>query len=198
VTATAAGIATPANFTLTNTKGPLTVKVSAGNKQHTTVNTPYTSNLQARVTDSHGKPVANIMVVFELPGTGASGTFASSAAVLTNASGVAMAPTLTANAIAGKFSVSAWVTGIATPATFTLTNTAAAAAARTFFGTSHGAKLENGPLESQVVDTFNNPAAAGTNANAVAAGASAKTGRKLMALFGWLVQYEGRYWSDFE
>src|SRR6202042_1793345 len=44
------------------------------------------------------------------------------------AGGVAMAPALTANGVAGSYTVTATVTGVATGASFALTNTAGAAA----------------------------------------------------------------------
>ena len=66
-------------------------------------------------------------MTFTAPASGSSATFSgsSSATALTNASGVAMAPTLTANGQAGGYTVTASVAGVATPASFSLTNTAA-------------------------------------------------------------------------
>jgi predicted outer membrane repeat protein len=122
VTATAAGVASPADFALTNTAIPATIRPIAGTPQIATVNTAYQKAMQARVTDSHGKPVVGITVVFELP-AGPSGTFAGSADVVTNSTGIAIAPALTANTVAGAFTVDAWVAGINTPAAFTLRNT---------------------------------------------------------------------------
>ena len=54
--------------------------------------------------------------------SGASGTFASSPSmpILTNASGIATAPTLTANGVAGTFTVTASVNALSV--TFNLTN----------------------------------------------------------------------------
>jgi hypothetical protein len=43
---------------------------------------------------------------------------------VTNSSGVATAPTLTANGTTGSYTVTASAPGVATPASFTLTNTA--------------------------------------------------------------------------
>jgi adhesin/invasin len=185
VTATVAGITNPANFTLTNTIVPAAIKTFAGTPQHTTVNTAYASVLKARVTDSHGKPVAGITVVFELP-AGASGTFAGSATVVTDANGVATAPALTANTTAGTFIVNAWVAGVATPAKFTLTNTAGAAASvKTFLGTPQSAKLGKTyaqHLEAEVLDAFGNPVS-GVKVifTAPASGASGSFSRKTTA-----------------
>ncbi len=103
------------------------IRTLGGTSQHATADTPFATPLQARVTDSHGRPVAGISVVFELP-SGASGTFAGSAAMVTNANGVATARVVTPNTTVGSFTVNAWVAGVASPATFRLTNTAGPAA----------------------------------------------------------------------
>jgi adhesin/invasin len=81
------------------------------------------SLMQQQVTDAHGKQVAGITVAFELP-AGASGPFSGSPDVVTDARGIATAPALTANTKAGTFTVSAWVAGVNTPATFTVSNSA--------------------------------------------------------------------------
>ena len=64
-------------------------------------------------------------MTFAAPTSGASATFGGSATVTTNASGIATAPTLTANGTAGSYTVTASVAGVTTPASFSLTNTAA-------------------------------------------------------------------------
>jgi len=135
VTATAAGIAAPATFTLTNTTIPAAVKVASAysklvplTSQNAIVGTNFAQPLQAIVTDASGRPVSGITVDFEVPGSGPGGTFASLAPFVTNAAGVATAPVLTANTVAGSFTVNAWVVGVAKPAAFKLTNLAAFAA----------------------------------------------------------------------
>jgi uncharacterized repeat protein (TIGR01451 family) len=102
-----------------------TLTATAGTPQSTTTNTVFPINLQATVTETGG-PVAGILVTFTPPAGGASGTFAGGnpAIVPTDGSGVATAPTFTANGIAGSYDVVATVTGIATPAIFSLTNIA--------------------------------------------------------------------------
>src|SRR5262249_18013178 len=59
------------------------------------------------------------------PGSGASARFsgASTATAVTDATGVATAPTLTANGTTGSYAVSASASGAGTPASFALTNT---------------------------------------------------------------------------
>ena len=92
------------------------------------MNTAFATALQATVKDSFSNPVNGATVTFTAPGTGASGSFSTgtTATAMTNASGVATAPTLTANSQTGGYSVTASVTGAGTPASFSLTNTAAA------------------------------------------------------------------------
>ena len=124
VTASVSGVATPANFNLTNTAvTPASIIASAGTPQSATVNTAFTTALQATVKDSGGQPLSGITVTFAAPGSGASGTFAGSTSVTTNGNGVATAPAFTANGVAGGYTVTASVSGVPTPANFTLTNT---------------------------------------------------------------------------
>jgi hypothetical protein len=160
VTATVAGVATPASFHLCNTLVPAAITATAGSGQQVAVTGTYHSVLQALVTDAHGAPVRGITVVFELPGPGAGGTFADSAAVVTNAAGLATAPPLTANTSAGVFAVNAWVAGVASPATFTLTNTAGAAVSIDVnSGSGQSAavgRIYANPLTAQVFDAFGN------------------------------------------
>jgi len=122
-TATVAGLGA-ANYSLTNTLIPAVIKAAVGSGQHATVSTAFTLALQARVTNAAGQPVGGITVTFVVPGSGASGTFATLATVVTNASGIATAPALTANSLVGSFTVDAWVAGVVKPAPFTLTNKA--------------------------------------------------------------------------
>ena len=103
-----------------------TLTATGGTPQSTTVNTTFPTALQATVTET-GSPVAGIPVTFTPPASGPSGTFAGGnpATATTNGSGVATAPTFTANGTAGSYDVAATVTGIAAPANFSLTNIAA-------------------------------------------------------------------------
>ena len=75
--------------------------------------------------DSGGNPISGLSVTFTAPASGASGTFSGSATanVITNASGVATAPALTANNQTGGYTVTAMVAGLASLANFSLTNT---------------------------------------------------------------------------
>jgi uncharacterized protein (TIGR03437 family) len=111
------------SFNLTNTAAtPTSITVFAGSPQSATVNTPFATALQAIAKDVNNNPVPNVAVTFAAPGSGASGAFGGSTTVQTNASGVATAPTFTANATAGAYTVTASTNGVNTPASFSLTN----------------------------------------------------------------------------
>jgi large repetitive protein len=121
------------NFvTLTNVNDPGTepsnVFVLAGANQQASVLSTFKTNLQVKVQDGFQLPLEVAAVVFTTPSTGASGTFAGgsrSFSVLTDASGQALAPTLTANGSVGLYavSVSASLNGVSVSTSLTLTNT---------------------------------------------------------------------------
>ena len=114
------------SFSLTNLHGnPSTITTVAGSGQSATINTPFSTALQALVKDAGNNPVPGVSVTFTAPASGASGTFpgnVTSTAVMTNSSGVATAPTFTANSASGGYMVTASTAGVATPAGFSLTN----------------------------------------------------------------------------
>ena len=127
VTAMVAGVATPANYSLTNTAGtPASITATVGTPQSATVSTSFATALQATVKDASGNPVNGVSVTFTAPGSGSTATFSGSttASSNTNSSGVAIAPILTANSQAGgPYTVTATVAGVATAANYSLTNT---------------------------------------------------------------------------
>jgi hypothetical protein len=98
----------------------------AGSPQSTPVTTPFGTAMTALVLDANNNPVPNVPVLFTAPNSGPSGTFPGAsltATTVSNASGVATAPTFTANSIAGgPYMVSASFIGAAS-ANFSLTNT---------------------------------------------------------------------------
>jgi hypothetical protein len=103
---------------------PASITATAGTPQSAIVNTAFANALQATVQDSGGNPVSNATVTFAAPSSGAGATFSGSSTVTTNASGVATAPALTANGAVGAYAVTASVSGVSAPASFSLTNTA--------------------------------------------------------------------------
>jgi hypothetical protein len=78
------------------------------------------------VTDANNNPVSGARVTFSAPARGSTGHFGTHAArtvrVMTNASGVAVAPTFTANHLPGGYAVTARVTGAKRGAAFALVN----------------------------------------------------------------------------
>ena len=120
----------------------VTVVATAGTTpQSTAAGSPFASNLSVKVSqvetvsdgDGYGgshkvtTPKAGATVTFTIVagGGGASGTFPGAVTTVTatsDATGLAVAPDLTANGTTGTFTVTAAVTGAPTPATFTLTN----------------------------------------------------------------------------
>lgn len=125
VVATTAGIADSAVFELRNTAGATgIVTATGGTPQSTTVGSPFAAGLRAVVTDSSGNLLPGILVTFTAPSSGASARFLRGLidSVLTDGAGSATASTLTANPLAGSFTILARVSGISTPAAFQLIN----------------------------------------------------------------------------
>jgi hypothetical protein len=83
------------------------------------------STLQALVKDASANPVSGASVTFTSPASGASALLggSTSSTVITNTSGIATAAA-TANGTVGAYVVTATVAGVATPASFSLTNVA--------------------------------------------------------------------------
>ena len=123
---------------------PNNITTSGGTPQSTVVSTAFATALQATVKDASSNPMSGVPVTFTAPSTGASATFggAATATALTNASGVATAPTLTASSQAGSYTVTASVAGVATPASFSLTNTLQALNRKSSF-VSSGASISS-------------------------------------------------------
>lgn len=130
VTATASGAQGSAAFSLTNEAVPnILINAQTGSMQTATVGQAFATSLSAVVTDN-GAPLGSAQVTFTVQpsAAGAGGTFPNATTTdteTTNDKGVATASTLTADAIAGPFSVSATTSGASTPAQFSLTNVAA-------------------------------------------------------------------------
>lgn len=129
---------------------PQMVAAVSGNSQIASVGTSFGAALQAKVTDASANPLAGISVTFTSPSSGAGALFngSSSVTVQTNSSGIAVSPLPVANGTAGAYTVTASVTGLA-PASYSLTNTAAASIDKNMFGslappTSY---FSDGPIE---------------------------------------------------
>jgi filamentous hemagglutinin family protein len=100
-----AGAATNSFSLINNPDVPNSLVLLGGDGQSTTVNTAFAADLAVRVEDQYGNVIPNATVNFTAPGTGASGTAATSS-VTTDAAGQA-STTFTANTIAGTYTVSA-------------------------------------------------------------------------------------------
>ena len=145
VTATTPGISAPANFSLTNTGGTAaSVQPVTGTPQVAAVGTAFAAPFVVIVRDAAGNPLSGVTVTFAAPSTGASGTFAGSTAIVTNASGLATSPVFTANSTAGSYTVSASVAGVSAPANFSVTNTV---------GTPSSIVASSGTPQSAVINT---------------------------------------------
>jgi hypothetical protein len=128
VTASVAGLSTPASFALTNLAGsPAAIVATAGTPQSTVVNTPFASALVATVLDNYSNPVSGVHVTFSAPTTSASGKFANGMTTevdLTNANGAATSTVFSANGkVGGPYKVTASAKGVGKRADFLLTNT---------------------------------------------------------------------------
>jgi hypothetical protein len=133
VTATVAGVSTPATFTLTNFGAPASVTVVTGSGQRTLAGTAFAIPLEVLVKDSGGNTLSGVTVTF----AGSGATFSPGAGVQTDSAGVAIV-TATANATQGSYSVTATVGTL--NATFSLTNDAASSLAASL-GTPQSAPL---------------------------------------------------------
>jgi hypothetical protein len=102
VAATVTGVATPANFALTNTVGqPQQIIINSGTPQTATVTTAFALPLSVKIEDFGGNPVPGVTITFTPPSTGASGTFTGGNTAVTNSSGIATSGTFTANGTSG-------------------------------------------------------------------------------------------------
>ncbi|MBY0504305.1 MAG: PKD domain-containing protein [Bryobacteraceae bacterium] len=123
ISATAPGYSSATRTITVQTAPPASVVVSSGSGQSANTGTTFPSALVALVRDAQLNPVAGVTVTFAVPGSGASATLSSLTAI-TNGAGLASSPQPVANATAGSYSVTASVNGVATPASFALTNVA--------------------------------------------------------------------------
>jgi len=124
--ATVTGVTTAASFKLTNITGAVvSIAATSGTPQSASVNATFAAPLVATVVDGNQNPVSGALVTFEVPPSGAGGTFAGGVdTATTNASGVATSRVFTANGSVGTYTVTATVASGAEPANFILTNTA--------------------------------------------------------------------------
>ena len=109
---------------LTSAK-PAGIAATSGSSQSAAISTAFSSPLVATVKDQSNNPVGGAAVTFTAPSSGQSCTFTDAVTEITattNAQGQAQV-SITANATAGSYNVTASVAGVAATATFSLTNT---------------------------------------------------------------------------
>ena len=169
-TASTAGVATVASYTLDNHAATTTLQTTSTRDPKATVDTRYRSSLQARLVDANGQPIegANVAFAISAADNGAAATFlggTSQASALTDADGLATAPPLLANKTAGTFVATATAPGTQ-PSQYTLENLAAAPSSITA-GAADGQSTTVGtrfpiPLAVTVTDKNGNPVARAT------------------------------------
>ncbi|MGA7237318.1 MAG: Ig-like domain-containing protein [Bryobacteraceae bacterium] len=156
---------------------PATITPVRGTPQSTAVGTAFGEPLTVTVTDSAGNTVSGVTVTFTVPGSGASAHVLSTTGVTDNNGAASVVAT--ANAIAGSYSVTASVSGVSTPATFHLTNTAGSAQGVAFVqqptGTSAGAPITPS-VSVSLKDANNNPIAGAPVTLSVQGGAATLNG----------------------
>jgi Bacterial Ig-like domain (group 3)/FG-GAP-like repeat len=139
------------------------ITATNGTPQSTVVGTAFPTMLSAIVEDQFGDPISGVTVTFAAPSSGAGGSFASgkTTTAMTNSLGVATAPAFTANTSAGSYLVNATVSGVSTPASFSLSNTAGVVSSITDTAGSPQSTVVNTAfataLKATVEDQFGNP-----------------------------------------
>jgi sugar lactone lactonase YvrE len=151
-------ISTSTALATVNVTAPAAITSTSGSGQSTTVNTGFGDQLVATVTDAYGDLIPGITVTFaSQDGSGA--TFPNGDTAVTNSEGQASIA-IAANTSAGSYTVTASVSGISTPATFDLTNEAAAANHLAFTvqpsDTTAGSTIAPA-VQAEVLDQYGNP-----------------------------------------
>ncbi len=133
------------------------IVIASGSSQSATVNSAFGSALVVTVLDQFANPVSGVGVTFTAPGSGAGVSFVN-ASGSTNGNGQ-FSTMVTANTVAGGYTVTAAAAGVATPASFSLTNNPASAAKVAFLvqpGNTAGGSAINPALQAAVEDQFGN------------------------------------------
>jgi hypothetical protein len=166
---------------------PNEMTLLAGTPQTAILGSAFATGLQVALTNSDGCPVtsgaAGVPVTFSAPSGGASGVFSTSGSntvtVGADASGMAAAPSFTADTAQGSYTVTA--SSQYGSVSFSLTNTAAGIPARIVAVPleSRSARVTAGfpePLQVRVLDAGGNPVAGATVTFTLASGGSGACG----------------------
>ncbi|HZS46038.1 MAG TPA: choice-of-anchor Q domain-containing protein, partial [Blastocatellia bacterium] len=128
VTASVEGNVPPAVFNLSNVNPGPAASISAkfGTPQAAGLGKAFGAALVVNVTDSQTVPVQGATVTLTIVPNGDAGASfpgnVTTAQVITDINGLALAPTITANQFVGSYTVTATVPGVSSPAVFDLTN----------------------------------------------------------------------------
>jgi sugar lactone lactonase YvrE len=164
VNATTTGVPGAALFDLTNRPASAAVlELVSGTPQSTTVTQSYAQPLVARVKDELGAPIGGVLITFVAPtvsgASGASVTFPAGNTAVTNGQGLASV-SVTANATAGAFNVTATAADVTGSIAYALTNKAVVAASITVTsGTPQSTPINTNytqPLVATVKDNLGN------------------------------------------
>jgi autotransporter-associated beta strand protein len=153
---------------LTRANVPTTFQISAGDNQSAAVGTAFATALKVRLLDQNSDPLPDASVTFTAPGSGASGTFAGSSVVTTDANGYATAPAFTANTTAGSYQVTASTATLA-DLSFNLANTANTGEAPAITSAT-AATFPEGAASAFTVTTTGSPKPAVTETGALPGG----------------------------
>ena len=162
LTATVAGVASPATYSETVVVGaPATITVAGGDSQQATVGTDFGDNLSATVVDHYGNPIEGTDVTFTVTAGSASFPGGSTDVESTDPTGTATAATLTAGTTAGPVTVTASA-GPGVTTTFIGIDAVAGAPATIGFagGNNQSAPVTTDfahPLAVNYQDAFGNP-----------------------------------------
>jgi uncharacterized repeat protein (TIGR01451 family)/MYXO-CTERM domain-containing protein len=118
----AAGVATPTTFSLTNTVGlPASIAVASGGGQSTQIGTAFPAMLTFIVRDSFSNVLSGVLVTFGATAAVNPSASLGAGSATTGAAGT-VSVAATANGVVGSYAVTATVTGVASPASASLTN----------------------------------------------------------------------------
>ncbi len=173
--------ATSVAFTI-HVGAPSAIQAAGGTPQSALIQTAFTQPLKTRVLDSVGNPVSGVTVTFTVPTSGASATLGSTSAV-TDANGESTV-IATANSLAGSYSVTAGTVGVASSASFSLTNLTGSVGHVAFVQQPSNAPagaVISPAVTVHVTDAGSNPIA-GASVTVALSGASAALGGTLSAV----------------
>jgi len=148
ISASVSGVSPAQTFTATATVGPaVTPIIVSGDNQTAAVGNPLADPLVVKIADQCGNPLSGVTVTFAI--TGGSGTLTPTKAV-TGSSGQVQA-TLRLGTTAGAVTVSASISGVATPAVFTVTATPGLPASLAIVSGDQQIGIANAPLPNLLV-----------------------------------------------